>query len=101
MNISRATRSVVWIFKMLADFTQRGKFNHKEIIDNLTYNTKNDKAFSASGKMTHPFMQCDRLTKPIIHKGDIKNIILDGGHLLLSPERRFDAIIHNTPGLFI
>ena len=30
----------------------------------------------------------------------IKNIILGGGQNLLSPERRFDAIIVNSPDLF-
>ncbi|MEX0268068.1 HindVP family restriction endonuclease [Leptolyngbyaceae cyanobacterium UHCC 1019] len=30
----------------------------------------------------------------------MKQIILNGGQLYLSPERRFDAIIANTPGLF-
>ena len=31
---------------------------------------------------------------------EIKNIILGGGQNLLSPERRFDAIIVNSPDLF-
>jgi HindVP restriction endonuclease len=39
-------------------------------------------------------------TNPRITKSDIKNIILGGGHLMLSPERRFDAIIYNSPNLF-
>ncbi len=33
-------------------------------------------------------------------KEEINNIILGGGEKLLSPERRFDAIILNTPNLF-
>lgn len=99
-RITRPTRSAVWLFKMLSDYAANGKFNHKSIIDSITFNTKNDKAFSANGKVTHPFMTCERLTNPAIGKNEIKNIILGGGHLLLSPERRFDAIVSNTPGLF-
>jgi hypothetical protein len=45
-------------------------------------------------------MSCAELTKPRIQQKEIKNIILDGGQNLLSPERRFDAIIYNSPELF-
>lgn len=45
-------------------------------------------------------MSCNNLTKPRILKEEIKNIILGGGQNLLSPERRFDAIIFNSPELF-
>jgi hypothetical protein len=40
------------------------------------------------------------LTKPRIKREEIRNIILGNGHLLLSPERRLDAVILNTPDLF-
>jgi hypothetical protein len=45
-------------------------------------------------------MRCDALNSPRIHKNEIQNIILGGGQNLLSPERRFDAIIYNSPDLF-
>jgi hypothetical protein len=45
-------------------------------------------------------MSCKNLTKPRIHKDEIKHIILGGGQNLLSPERRFDAIVFNSPELF-
>jgi len=77
-----------------------GQFNHAEIIDELSYNTKNDKAFAVSGAITHQYMTCEALTKPRIKKDEIQNIILGGGQNLLSPERRFDAIIYNSPELF-
>ena len=85
---------------MLLDFSKNGKINHAKIIDELSFNTKNDKAFAISGKASQPFMACAELTKPRITKDEIKDIILGGGHLLLSPERRFDAIIYNSPNLF-
>jgi len=99
-EVSRTVRTIVWLYKMLLDFSKSGQFNHRSISDELSYNTKNDKAFAVSGKATHPFMSCPELTKPRIQKGEIKNIILDGGQNLLSPERRFDAIIFNSPELF-
>lgn len=45
-------------------------------------------------------MACEELAKPRIEKKDIRKIILGGGQNLLSPERRFDAIIFNSPELF-
>ena len=45
-------------------------------------------------------MKSPELTKPRIKQEEINNIILGGGEKLLSPERRFDAIILNTPNLF-
>jgi len=99
-RITRQTRTLIWLFKMLYDFSKDGYFNHQQIIDELSYNTKNDKAFAVNGSVTQPFMSCAELTKPRITKDEIKNIILGGGQNLLSPERRFDAIIFNSPELF-
>lgn len=99
-TIARHTRTVVWLFKMLYDFSIYGSFNHGKIIDMLSYNTKNDKAFSISGKVTHTYMDSEALKQPRIRKDEIKSIILGGGQNLLSPERRLDAIIFNSPDLF-
>jgi len=99
-RITRQVRTIIWLFKMLYDFSKQGQINHHKIIDELSYNTKNDKAFAASGRITHRYMSCAELTKPRIQQKEIKNIILGGGQNLLSPERRFDAIIYNSPELF-
>ena len=99
-SITRQTRTAIWLYKMLSDIKENKKFNHVRIIDDLSFNTKNDKAFASSGNVTNKYMSCPRLTKPIVHKSEIKEIILGGGQHLLSPERRFDAILFNSPGLF-
>lgn len=99
-KITRQIRTIVWLFKMLYDFGQNGQINYKKIIDELSYNTKNDKAFAVSGRVTQPYMKCDELTNPRITKNQIKEIIFGGGQNLLSPERRFDAIIFNSSELF-
>lgn len=101
LSITRQTRTAIWLYKMLLDIAINGKFNHKQIIDTCSYNTKNDKAFASSGLITNPFMRNSRLEKPIIGKDEIRYIILGGGQELLSPERRFDAIIYNSPELFL
>ncbi len=99
-NITRHIRTMIWLFKMLYDFSNNGQFNHGRITDELSYNTKNDKAFAVSGNATRPYMSCRELIKPRVSKDEIKNIIVGGGQNLLSPERRFDAIIYNSPELF-
>ncbi|WP_393014202.1 HindVP family restriction endonuclease [Limnothrix redekei] len=99
-SISRHTRTIIWLFKMLQSFCDHGSFNYKKIIDSLSYNTGNDKAFAISGRGTHPYMESEVLRKPRIHRDEIKDIILGGGQNLLSPERRLDAIIYNSPDLF-
>lgn len=99
-SISRPVRTIIWLFKMIYDFSFKGKFDHEKIIDRLSYNTKNDKAFALSGSITHKYMKCKELTSPRISKEEIKNVILNGGESLLSPERRLDSIISNSDGLF-
>ncbi|MEZ4630483.1 MAG: HindVP family restriction endonuclease [Deinococcales bacterium] len=99
-TINRQTRTAIWLYQMLKSISTMGKFNYAQIIDNLSYNTKNDKAFAPSGNITNRFMGCPRLLEPAIRKGEIKHIILGGGQQLLSPERRFDAIVFNSPDLF-
>ena len=99
-KIGRHERTMIWLFKMLKDYSQKGHFDGEKIIDELSYNTKNDKAFASNGLRTHPIMTCPELTNPRITKQEIKKIILGGGQNLLSPERRFDAIIYNSPDLF-
>lgn len=99
-KITRQVRTIIWLFKMLYDFAKLGQIDHSKIIDGLSYNTKNDKAFAVSGRVTQPYMTSPRLTKPLITKEEIKEIIIGGGQSLLSPERRFDAIIYNSPELF-
>jgi hypothetical protein len=77
-----------------------GKVYQKPIYDEMSYNLQTDKEFAVSGIGTNPYMKCERLLKPIIKKEEIKKIILGGGHRLLSPERRFDAILYFSTDLF-
>lgn len=99
-DINRFQRTIIWIYKMLFDYVTFGQFDYTTIIKNQSYGTANDKAFALPGSRSHDFMKSDELTHPRINKNEIKNIILGGGQNYLSPERRFDAMIVNTPDLF-
>lgn len=99
-TINRPMRAMVWLYLMLFEYCVYGQFDYNRIVRLHSYNTGNDKAFSLSGQQSHKFLACDELTHPRISKYEIKNIILGGGQNLLSPERRFDAVIVNSPDLF-
>jgi hypothetical protein len=99
-NITRHERSSVWLYKILLDFATDGRINAANVTDSMTFNLKNDKAFACSGSVTNPYMRGEVLQTPRVPKSAIKQIILGGGQHFLSPERRLDAIIVNTPGLF-
>ncbi len=99
-GISRFQRTVIWIYRMLFDYAVYGSFDYVRIIKNHSYGNANDKAFALGGRRTLPLLACAELTHPRIGKDEIKNIIIGGGQNLLSPERRFDAVIVNSPDLF-
>ena len=98
--VTRPTRALIQLFFMLNEFYVRGNFDSKDIFQKLTYTAKNDKAFSVAGKKTNVLMGCEELRNPRVTKFEIKNIILGGGQMLLSPERRFDAVLVNSIDIF-
>lgn len=99
-EISRFQRAVIWVYLMLKDFVDYDTFDYVRIIKAHSYQNANDKAFSVPGTSSYRFLKSEELLHPRIKKQEIKNIILGGGQNLLSPERRFDAVIVNSPGLF-
>ena len=100
-RITRPMRTIIWIYLMLLDYSGiYGQFDYRRIVRLYSYNIANDKAFALSGTQTYEFLKCNELSHPRISKYEIKNIILGGGQNLLSPERRFDAVLVNSPDLF-
>ena len=99
-KLNRTHRSVVWLYKMLWDFVVYDHFEYEEIINDLSYEVKNDKAFSVSGSASASLIQCHEIQHPRIRRAEISRIILGGGERFLSPERRLDAMIVNSPDLF-
>lgn len=99
-SINRFQRTIIWLYKMLLDYVTYDMFDYKRIIRLQSYNLANDKAFSMPGNKSHKFLNSPELRSPRISKHEIKNIILGGGQNLLSPERRFDAVLVNSPDLF-
>ncbi|MBR1505769.1 MAG: HindVP family restriction endonuclease [Prevotella sp.] len=99
-RLNRFHRTVIWLYKMLLDYVTYDTFDYKRIIRLLSYNLANDKAFALPGTKSHAFLNGPEIVKPRISKYKIKEIILGGGQDLLSPERRFDAVLVNSPDIF-
>lgn len=99
-SIDRFSRTIIWIYRMLLEYITHNQFDYKRIVRLQSYRLANDKAFAMPGNKTYKFLRSEELYHPRIKKSEIKNIILGGGQNLLSPERRFDAVIVNSPDLF-
>jgi len=99
-TVSRGARAVVWLAKMLQDYINNGRISYRQVIDQITFNSKNDKAFAVNGKITHSIMSCPELARPRFSKTILNEIILGGAEQYLSPERRLDAAILSTMGIF-
>ena len=99
-KITRFNRTIIWLYKMLLDFVTYETFDYKRIIRLQSYNLANDKAFALPGSKSQRFLAGPEIIHPRISKYEIKNIILGGGQNLLSPERRFDAVLVNSPDIF-
>ena len=99
-GMRRPQRCVFWLARMLFEFANVGVINPSLITSEMAYELQTDKAFSISGINSLQYLHSKQLTKPRIQKEEIRDIILGGGQNLLSPERRFDAAVVNTPGLF-
>lgn len=99
-RLNRFNRTIIWIYKMLLDFVTYGTFEYKRVIRLLSFNLANDRAFSLPGNKSRGFLHEEEILKPRILKSEIKEIILGGGQNMLSPERRFDAVLVNSPDIF-
>lgn len=99
-DISRPGRAIVWLMKMLYDFANTGRMAAAGTVNSLTYGPQSDKALSVNGLRTRAFMNSSELKQPRVSKLALRDIILGGGEKFLSPERRLDAAIVSTPGLF-
>jgi len=101
-KITRQQRAAFRLARFLYELSNSS--NHKvfqePIYDGMNFGTQNDKAFAISGRKTNSYLRCDRLAKPIVTKKEIKKIVLGGGQKMLSPERRFDAILYFSTDLF-
>ncbi len=93
-KVSRPERAIIRMARGLYELSMTGEMDLDKIYRKMAFNNQTDKEFSVNGKRTNKYMSCPRLKNPVIKKGQLFDIILDGGEELLMPERRFDQTIY-------
>lgn len=95
-DINRYMRSSARLTRILYEISTSHKTNIQRIYTEMAFGLQSDKEFALSGKVTRHYMNHKRRTNPILQPDVLKDIILNGGEKLLSPERRFDQTIYYT-----
>jgi hypothetical protein len=93
-EISRHARALLRVWRILFEVSRTGKVRLANVFSQMTYAYQSDKEFSLAGNVTLPYLRYRRLTVPAVSKHRLREIILNGGHEMLSPERRFDQSVY-------
>lgn len=95
-DVNRYMRSSARLTRILYELSTSHKTNIQRIYTEMAFGLQSDKEFALSGKVTRNYMNHKRRTNPILKPTVLKDIILNGGEKMLSPERRFDQTIYYT-----
>ena len=95
-RITRSMRECARMLRCLNDLHTKNKVDIGKIYKGMGLGAQTDRALALNGQITHQYMRHKRLKRPKLKKEVLKDIILNGGEQLLSPERRFDATIYFT-----
>ena len=95
-EINRATRAVVRFARAQYELATLGKIRIRRIYREMDFGRQTDKEVAMSGKMSRRYMTSPRRVSPILPPEALSEIILNGGHKMLSPERRFDQTVYFT-----
>lgn len=87
-KITRPQRSAIRLARFLYEASRGDSVFQKPIYDGMTYDTLNDKEFSCPGRKTNAYMSCDRLSKPIVKKSEIKKIVLGSPPFCMTPHEK-------------
>ncbi len=95
-DVNRYMRSSARLIRILYELSTSRKTNIQRIYTEMAFGLQSDKEFALNGKVTKSYMNHYRRTNPILKPDVLKDIILNGGEKMLSPERRFDQTIYYT-----
>lgn len=95
-KLHRGTRAVARFARM--QYELASSRNHKidilSISRRMDFGAQTDKEVAFSGNKMCDYMTSPRRVKPILPPHVLKKIILNNGHKMLSPERRFDQTVY-------
>lgn len=94
-SIGRPLRSAVRFAKFLFDVSGSAemKTNLKSIYTQTAYGLQTDKEFAVPGGRTSSYLKSEFRTQLRIGSNKLSEIVLNGGEMKLSPERRFDQTV--------
>ncbi|MXY44060.1 MAG: HindVP family restriction endonuclease [Dehalococcoidia bacterium] len=95
-RVSRHLRECARTLRCIFGIIAIGKVRYGQIYDGMSLGKQTDKAMSFNGSATFAWMRHKRLLRPAIRRDALRDIILNHGEHMLSPERRFDATIYFT-----
>lgn len=95
-TMSRPMRASAKLARCLWELSKSGKIRLAEIYRQMAFDTQTDKEFAINGQRWRKYVSSDRISKPILHKDVLKQIIEPGYIERLRPERRFDQTLYFT-----
>lgn len=91
--VSRYMRSAAWLARILYEISTRGNVNVTQVYNTMAYGAQTDKGYAVNGRITSNYMNSERRYRPLLSREHLQEIILHGGEMKLSPERRFDQSV--------
>lgn len=90
-RLTRQQRSLVWIVKLMHDYSVQGVMDRRDTFEAITFGRQTDKAGAFGGAVTAPYLSGTYLSQPRIPASALSEIIGGQGAMFLAPERRLDA----------
>ena len=92
-RVSRPLREVARHVRGLYDLLSTGDFSYLGIYKGMPLGHQTDKSFSFAGRKSIRYLRHPRLSKPLLNRSVLRDLVIGGGERELRPERRFDAAV--------
>ena len=89
-------RASARLARCLWELSKSGKIRLTDIYRQMAFDNQTDKEFAIQGTKWRKYVDSERITKPILPKEIISEIIEPGYIERLMPERRFDQTLYFT-----
>lgn len=95
-TMSRPMRASAKLARCLWELSKSGKIRLGEIYRQMAFDNQTDKEFAIQGSKWRSYVSSERITRPILRKDVVQEIIETGYIERLRPERRFDQTLYFT-----
>lgn len=95
-TMKRPQRATARLARCLWELSKSGKIRVVDIYRQMAFGNQTDKEFAINGDKWRRYVRSQRVTRPILAKQVVNDIIAYGNIRQLSPERRFDQTLYFT-----